>query len=75
MVMQENVVPGATVYTSDGDELGTVDEVRSEAFKVDVARMPDYWLPTDCVGTATATTVRLECSKDEVDEHKIDKPE
>lgn len=48
--------------------------MRGGAFRVDVTMMPDYWLPANCVTSADAQTVRLECSKDDVGKHKIDAP-
>ena len=74
MTTGQMVVPGAEVRTSDGEKLGDVVEVRGSAFRVDVSMMPDYWLPLDCVASADAANVRLECSKDDVGEHKVDEP-
>jgi hypothetical protein len=67
-------MPGTDVYTSDGDKIGQVSEVRGDAFKVDASMMPDYWLPLDCVDSADAGGVRLDCSKDELGDHKVDEP-
>lgn len=61
----------APVFTADGKQLGTVREVRGDAFKVDVAMQPDYWLPFSSVATAGADGVRLGFSKDQLDEYKL----
>lgn len=74
MVMAQSIMQDTDVFTSDGEKLGTVAEVRGEVFKVDVPMMLDYWLPVACVTSADATGVQLECSKDEVEEHKADAP-
>jgi hypothetical protein len=74
MVTGQSIPVGSDVFTSDGDKLGQVAEVRGSAFRVDVSMMPDYWLPADCVETSDTTGVRLECSKDEVGDHKVDAP-
>ena len=73
-MVTENITMGADVFTSEGDRLGQVAEVRGTAFRVDVSMMPDYWLPADCVDSADAGGVHLECTKDEVGDHKIDAP-
>ena len=73
-MVTESISVGAEVFTSEGDKLGDIAEVRGSAFRVDVSMMPDYWLPVSCVTTADATSVQLECTKDEVGDHKIDAP-
>jgi len=40
---------GSPVYSQDGDQLGTVKEVRGQYFKVDAPMQRDYWLRTDAV--------------------------
>ena len=42
---------GSPVYSQDGDELGTVMEVRGQYFKVDARMQRDYWLRSDTVQT------------------------
>jgi hypothetical protein len=74
MTTAQTVMQGAEVRTSDGEPLGKVVEVRGGAFRVDVSMMPDYWLPANCVASADAQIVRLECSKDDVGKHKIEAP-
>ena len=73
-MVTENVMVGAEVFTSEGDKLGDIAEVRGSAFRLDVSMMPDYWLPLSCVETSDASSVHLECTKDEVGDHKIDAP-
>jgi len=75
MTTANQVMHGAQVMTSDGERLGEVVEIRGDAFRIDIAMMPDYWLPASCVTSADPTTVRLECPKSEVDEHKIEAPD
>jgi hypothetical protein len=66
------VQPGAFVYTSDNKQLGKVREWRDEAFKVDAALQPDYWLPLTAVATATPDKVLLTFPKDQLGGMKID---
>jgi hypothetical protein len=74
MMMSGGPAVGSKVYTSDGEELGDVKEVRDDRFKVDVSMMPDYWLPNSAVTSADAGTVRLAYPKDSIGDHKVDKP-
>ena len=66
---------GTPVCTRDGDELGTVKEVRSTAFKVDAPAKPDYWLPTHCLSSAsTASRLFVEADKNRIGDLKVDEP-
>jgi hypothetical protein len=66
---------GTPVYSRDGDELGTVKEVRTTAFKVDAPAKPDYWLPTECLSTAsTAGRLVVEADTDRLGDLKMAKP-
>ncbi len=65
---------GATVYTADGDKLGTVKEVAGGCFKVDASMRPDYWLASDCVTSTTGDQVRLTVTKDTLDVAKVEGP-
>lgn len=65
---------GSHVYTSDGDDLGTIKEVQGRFFKVDASMRPDYWLSRDCVRTASVGEVRLAIDKDQLGDYKVDKP-
>lgn len=40
---------GMLVYTSDGDELGRVENVSGSCFKLDIQFAPDWWLGVDTV--------------------------
>jgi hypothetical protein len=61
----------APVFTADGDKLGTVREVRGDAFKVDAPMQPDYWLPFSSIATAGADGVRLGFAKDHLGDFKL----
>lgn len=68
------LTPGAQIYTTDGDKIGTVKEVHDRFFKVDASMQPDYWLATDCIRTASAGQVRLAFDKDHLGDYKVDEP-
>jgi len=74
MAITERMV-GWPVYSQDGQELGTVKEVRDQAFKVNTRMAPDYWLPADLVGPASADRVTLTVDRDRVDEYKSTDPD
>jgi hypothetical protein len=50
---------GASVFTADGKELGTVKEVSQQCFKVDAPMEPDYWLADDCIAEKSTERVDL----------------
>ena len=65
---------GAEVFTSDGDKIGEVREVRGSSFKVNAAMQPDYWLPTGTVATTSGNRVTLTFHKDRLGDYKSDEP-
>ena len=77
MAMYSGSVPsiGTHVVTADGDDLGKVKEVSGTCFKVDAPMQPDYWLATDCIGSATDMDVRLRFSKKDLGDAKMDGPD
>ena len=64
-------VIGAAVYTSDGEEVGEVKEVREGMFKIDAPKWPDFWLDDDdCMDEANdAHGVLLKITLAELPEH------
>lgn len=74
MTSYMSVPIGSDVYTSDGDKLGKIKEVRDTYFKVDSSMKPDYWLSTDCIlgGSGAADRVTVTFVKDRLNDHKVD---
>ena len=72
--MEYGLRPGQHVLTLDGDDLGKVNEVRGDYFKVDSSMKPDYWLSAECIrgGAVAGDRVQLTCNKDELDDYKAD---
>lgn len=67
------VTPGLDVYTSDGDKIGAVKEVRGMYFKVDAKMQPDYWLETACIQRGMAADrVMVAFDKDHLGDMKRD---
>ena len=67
---------GAPVYVANGDQLGTVNEVRGRNFKVDALRRRDYWLPLDAISRGSAPgEVRLTFTEDRLAEYTIANPD
>jgi len=52
--MNQRITEGQPVYDADGNELGTVKEVRGSYFKVDAPMAPDYWLRSDALSATGA---------------------
>ncbi|MGI8552865.1 MAG: hypothetical protein ACR2PL_19070 [Dehalococcoidia bacterium] len=67
---------GARVVSSDGADLGKVKEVSAPAcFKVDAPLRPDYWLALDCIAESSPGSLRLNVTKANLDEAKVEAPE
>ena len=64
----------ATVFTSDGTELGRVKEYQQPAFLVDVRRHFDYWLSETLVSSATEERIELAISEADLPAYKMDNP-
>jgi uncharacterized protein (TIGR02271 family) len=71
---QGEITPGAPVLTSDGNQLGTVKEVKGRYFKVDAPMAPDYWLSTDCIRSASGQQLLLSVDSNSLDSYKYDRP-
>jgi len=69
-----NVPTDADVFTSEGDKIGQVKEVRGSSFKVNAAMQPDYWLPTSTVASSSGNRVTLTFDKDRLGDYKSDEP-
>src|SRR5215216_5009469 len=69
------LMEGAPVVTMDGEQLGTVKEVRGRCFKVDAPMTPDYWLSIDNVSSGTGGQVVLRFNKDQVGDFKLGEPD
>jgi hypothetical protein len=66
---------GCPIFTSDGDKLGEVKEVRSGFFKVEASMQPDYWLSTSHVTSTSGDRVVLDFVKDHLGDYKTDGPD
>ena len=54
------VTVGTPVYAQDGEKIGTVKEVRGQAFKVETGLLQkDYWLPGESVAEAVPDAALL----------------
>ena len=71
MVLGSDLTPGLPVFTLDGEELGTVKEVREEYFKVDTTLQPDYWLRTSDVLSVTVERVSLRFEMAQLGDSKV----
>jgi hypothetical protein len=70
--MHENLAIGAAVITLDGDELGTVKEIRGDLFKVDAPMQPDYWLECECIRGAFGGGIEVAFPKERLNDFKRD---
>lgn len=64
----------AEIFTTDGDKIGEVKEVRGSYFKVNAAMQPDYWLPMSTVTSSTGGRVMLNFHKDRLGDYKESEP-
>ncbi|MGK2964697.1 MAG: DUF2171 domain-containing protein [Tepidiformaceae bacterium] len=73
--MHTNLATDTTIYTSDGEDIGKVKEVRGDLFKVNAAMQPDYWLPCATVATTDVEGVRVSFPKSALDANKREGPD
>jgi len=66
---------GAPVVSMDGEQLGSVKEVRGQYFKVDAPMQPDYWLSLDNVSAGTGGQVMLGFNKDRLGDYQMGSPD
>jgi hypothetical protein len=57
--------------SADGKQLGTVKEVRSDRFLVDVRWAPDYWLGTETIDNGSEEILQLTISKEALASAKL----
>src|SRR6185503_4405985 len=58
---------GAPIYSSDGQQFGSIKEVRGGYFKVDAPMSRDFWLSAAYIGVSDSESVRLTITRDQVD--------
>lgn len=66
---------GDHIFTSDGEEIGTVKEVRDGFFKVDAAMRPDYWLRNVRVASSGGGRITLSLPKEHLSTYQVTDPE
>ena len=66
---------GTSIFTRDGEPIGSVGELQGDYIKVNVALQPDYWVRRSSVLSFTIDRVTLDVDRDGLDEHKVDGPE
>jgi hypothetical protein len=69
------VAVGAEVYTSDGERLGTVKEIREPYFKVDIHLHPDVWLQMEMVRSFEQNKVTLEFPRASLNDYRVREPD
>lgn len=69
------VMVGAPVVTMDGEQLGSVKEVRGRYFKVDVPMAPDYWLALDNISSGSGGQVVVAFAKDRLGDYQLGEPD
>lgn len=62
---------GWNIVTQDGHEIGLVDEIRGDHFKVDAPMQPDYWLPFHCIDSVTGERITLNFHHDRLGDFKV----
>ena len=72
--MDTNLMDGTTVYASDGEELGTVKEIRGDYFKIDAPMSKDYWLRCDAVVQTPEGRACAAFTHDRLDANKQPEP-
>ena len=65
---------GSEVFTTDGERLGDVQEIRAGSFKLTAAIQPDYWLPTTTVASIMGKRITLAFARDRLERYKSSLP-
>jgi len=65
-----DLTAGASVFTADGERLGTVKQVAGADFKVDAPLERDYWLGRDFVIASSPERVTLSFNRDDLRAYK-----
>ena len=66
-----NVVSiGSEVFTTDGEWLGEVREIRPGSFRLTGAVSPDYWLPSNEVASVMGKRITLAFARDRLDHYR-----
>jgi hypothetical protein len=65
---------GSEVFTTDGERLGEVEEVRVGSFKLTAAVQPDYWLPTTSVASVMGRRITLAFAFNRLDHYRSSLP-
>ena len=65
---------GSEVFTTDGERLGDVQEVRAGSFKLNAAIQPDYWLPSNTVASTMGRRITLAFAKDRLGHYRSSLP-
>jgi hypothetical protein len=68
------VATGAAVFGSDLDQIGTVKEVRGDAFLVDRSMQRDVWVPAVAVKSISDVGVVLDVASGDVDDQDWENP-
>lgn len=72
---ETGLTTGAEVYTSDGQKIGEVKEIRDGAFKVDAPMELDYWLPLSSVASTDGAQARVDFDWAMLGTYKMSDPE
>src|SRR5262249_8174528 len=70
----QDIPIGTPVFTRDGEELGTLKEVRSTAFKVNTPGQSDYWLTASALSSAARGRLMVDAQKDRTGTLKGEEP-
>lgn len=73
-MLKSEIVIGATVFTKDGQQLGTVKRVEAGAMLLDAPRQFDYWLEVTIVASSSEGRVDLAIENAELGGYKMDRP-
>ena len=65
---------GSEVFTTDGERLGGVEEVRVGSFKLDASFQPDYWLSSSTIASIMGKRITLAFAKDRLDHYRSSLP-
>jgi hypothetical protein len=69
-----HLTTGCPVFTSDGQQLGEIKEVRDDMFKVDTSWARDIWFARTSVASASDERVTLKFADSDAKRYRLDAP-
>ncbi len=68
------ILIGSEFFTTDGEQVVDVEEVRAASLKVNGPLQPDYWLPSGTVASVRGKRITLAFARDRLEHYRSSLP-